>query len=271
MPYTFLDKLKNLNMRNTTEIFALAMQEANDKTEYRKITVTANRGENYLSNWNHKFQTGLKDTDSDHEHYSHYNYLSINAPAGSLLLQLPILSIINRSESYGYISAVRPSQLLPQQKQDGTHSGSRLLSHLWPPQTLLGSQGEPQRGCHLQVPLGQSPGTHPSLQYFSIKAERSASLLIPNAIIRSDQPLIEEIQHLYDPSCKITKVPHLILELVSLPPLRASRTSPPLSPPCLATAGRRTSWEGKDIFLRNPSSTGGPSCSPRTPSTRAKT
>ncbi len=40
--------------------------------------------------------------------------------------------------------------------------------------------------------------------------------MIPNSILNSKNSLIDEVKHLHSPTCKITKVPHLILELVTI-------------------------------------------------------
>lgn len=64
-----------------------------------------------------------------------------------------------------------------------------------------------------------------SLSIDFINTERiESSFRIPNSILKSDNSLIDEVQHLNNPACKIQKVPHLILELVPDFPFRVSRT-----------------------------------------------
>jgi hypothetical protein len=40
--------------------------------------------------------------------------------------------------------------------------------------------------------------------------------MIPSSILNSKNSLVDEVKYLYSPTCKITKVPHLMLELVSI-------------------------------------------------------
>lgn len=58
-------------------------------------------------------------------------------------------------------------------------------------------------------------GTASRMSTHIIKSERvESSVVIPKSILESENSLIDEVQHLYNPACRITKVPHLILELV---------------------------------------------------------
>jgi hypothetical protein len=104
-----------------------------------------------------------------------------------------------------------------------------------------------------------------------IESERvDSTVAIPSSILNSENSLIDEVQHLYNPTCKITKVPHLILELVPIPPARALNRFPPSSPPFSATTKKQTSWEGLASFPKNHLSIGAPMSSPKTASMPVK-
>jgi hypothetical protein len=66
--------------------------------------------------------------------------------------------------------------------------------------------------------------------------------------------LIDEVQHLYNPACKIQKVPHLILELVRILLFRGLETSLPLSLRSLETTNIEIFLAGKDFYQKRLSS-----------------
>lgn len=107
-------------------------------------------------------------------------------------------------------------------------------------------------------------------EYFWSKLERiESSAAIPSSILNSENSLLDEVQHLYSPTCSITKIPHLILDLVPVPQARTSKRSPSSSR-LSSTTSRIMKREGTASFLKNLSSIATPMSYPRTTFMRAK-